>query len=112
MFPQSRSTPPFGLNVQATFYPPLCATLLEIATPELYRENPFRKTGLSVLAGAREVARRIDKLKLSAELGTGMDHWSFAPEKSLTVDQIREVAQVLKEPAARLVHELFWFWPE
>ena len=22
------------------------------------------------------------------------------------------MAQVLKEPEARLVHELFWFWPE
>ena len=85
---------------------------MEIATPRLYRENPFRKTGLSVLAGAREVARRIDQLKLAAELGTGIDRWSFAPEESLTVDQIREVAQVLKEPSVRLVHELFWFWPE
>jgi len=85
---------------------------MEIATPRLYRENPFRKIGLSVLAGPREVARRIDQLKLAAELGTGIDPWSFAPEKPLTVDQLREVAQVLKEPSARLVHELFWFWPE
>jgi hypothetical protein len=94
------------------FYLPLCATLLEIATPEIYRENPFRKTGLKVQASARDVAKRIDQLKLSAELGSGLEHWSFAPEKALTVDQIREVAQVLKEPEVRLVHELFWFWPE
>ena len=85
---------------------------MEIATPRLYRENPFRKTGLSVLAGAREVAKRIDQLKLAAELGGGAEHRSYAPIELLTVDQVREVAQVLKEPAVRLVYELFWFWPE
>jgi len=92
--------------------PLLCAAMLEIATPRLYQENPFRKTGLSVLAGAREVAKRIDQLKLAAELESGEEHRSFAPMELLTVDQVREVAQVLKEPAVRLVHELFWFWPE
>jgi hypothetical protein len=90
----------------------LCATLLEIATPGVYLENPFRKTGLKVQASARDVAKRIDQLKLSVELGSGLEHWSFAPEQALTVDQIREVAQVLKEPEVRLAHELFWFWPE
>jgi len=100
-----------GLTVQP-FYPPLCATLLNVATPQLYRENPFRKTGLKVLASARDVAKRIDQLIMSAELETGPEHWSFAPEQGLTVDQIREVAQILKEPSERLVHELFWFWPE
>ncbi len=109
---QFRSAAPFGSNVQPTFYPPLCAALLEIATPDLYLENPFRRTGLPVLAGAREVARRIDELRLSAELGTAAGRWSFAPEKTLTVDEIREVAQVFKEPAVRLAYELFWFWPE
>jgi hypothetical protein len=92
--------------------PSSCAVLLDIATPQLYRENPFRKVGLPVLAGPRDVAKRIDQLKLSAELDTGALSWSFAPEIPLTVDQIREVAQALKEPAGRLVHELFWFWPE
>lgn len=108
---QPRSAPVSGSNIQ-TFPPPVCATLLEIATPQLYRENPFRQTGLRVLAGTRDVAKRIDQLNLSAELDTVTDHWSFAPGKALSVDQLREVAQVLKEPAARLVHELFWFWPE
>ena len=106
-------------NVRSTSEPEIlrlrassCAVLLDVATPQLYRENPFRKTGLPVLAGPRDVAKRIDQLKLSAELGTGAPPWSFAPADPLSVDQLREVAQVLKEPAARLVHELFWFWPE
>jgi hypothetical protein len=89
-----------------------CAVLLDIATPHLYRENPFRKIGLPVLAGPRDVAKRIDQLKLAVELGNSLTPWSFAPESPLTIDQIREVAQVLREPAGRLVHELFWFWPE
>lgn len=96
----------------ATFIPPLCATLLEIATPQLYQGNPFRMTGLKVLASARDVAKRIDQLKLAAELETGLDRWSFAPEQALSVDEIRDVAQLFKEPDVRLVHELFWFWPE
>jgi len=96
----------------STFFPPMCATLLELATPRLYDGNPFRKTGLSVLAGTRDAAKRIDQLKLAAELETGTEHWSFAPEKALTVDDLREVAQILKEPEVRLVHEFFWFWPE
>jgi hypothetical protein len=108
---QPRTAAAAAQNVP-TFFPPLCATLLEIATPQLYLENPFRKTGLKVLAGPREVAKRIDQLKLSAELGGATEHWSFAPEKALTIDELRTVAQVLKEPEARLVHELFWFWPE
>jgi hypothetical protein len=86
--------------------------MLEIATPRIYEGNPFRQTGLSVLAGARDVAKRIDKLKLAAEMDGGADHQSSPPTRLLTVDQIREVAQVLKEPSARLVHELFWFWPD
>ena len=108
---QSRTASASGSTAQQ-FYPPLCAALLDVATPELYRESPFRKTGLKVLASARDVAKRLDQLTMAAELDTGPEHWSFAPEQVLTVDQVREVAQILKEPAERLVYELFWFWPE
>jgi hypothetical protein len=103
-----RASEPDALRLRASS----CDVLLDIATPQLYRDNPFRKIGLPVLAGPRDVAKRIDELKLSAELETGEHSWSFAPETPLTVDQIREVAQRLKDPAGRLVNELFWFWPE
>lgn len=107
--PQDRGAPePNVLRLRASS----CAVLMDLATPQLYRENPFRKIGLPVLAGPRDVTRRIDQLRLSVELDTGAPPWSFAPETPLTVDQIREVAQALKDPAGRLVHELFWFWPE
>ena len=83
-----------------------------MARPDIYEKNPFRILGLSVLAGARDVAKRVDELKLAEEFGAGAPEWSFAPTKALTVEQIRTAAQELKEPAARLVQELFWFWPE
>lgn len=80
--------------------------------PEIYQRNPFRILGLSVFVGARDVAKRVDELKLAEEFGAGAPEWSFAPTVALTVEQIRMAAQELKEPASRLVRELFWFWPE
>ncbi len=86
--------------------------MLEMSVPEIFQKNPFRILGLSVLAGARDVAKRVDALKLAEEFGAGAPEWSFAPKQALTVEQIRTAAQELKEPASRLVQELFWFWPE
>jgi hypothetical protein len=86
--------------------------LLEQVGPEIYRGNPFRLLGLPVLAGPRDVAKRVDQLKLAAEFGVGDDTWSFGPVEVLPVEKIRAAAQELKEPAERLVQELFWFWPE
>lgn len=79
---------------------------------DFYRENPFRQLGLNVLASTRDVAKRIDELKLAAEFGIAQPDWSFGPEQALTGERIRRSAQSLKEPAVRLVWELFWFWPE
>ena len=89
-----------------------CAVLLELAEPEVYRDNPFRLLNLTVLAGAREVARRVDELKLAAEFGVGEPQWSFGPVEVLPVERVRVAAQALKEPCERLVREFFWFWPE
>jgi len=92
--------------------PAVCSTLLEMARPAIYEENPFRVLGVSVLAGTREVTKRVDELKLAEEFGAGAPEWSFAPAQALTVEQIRTAAQELKEPASRLIQEFFWFWPE
>jgi hypothetical protein len=89
-----------------------CAVLLEMAKPAIYEGSSFRVLGLSVLAGPRDVAKRVDELKLAEEFGAGAPDWSFAPARALTVEQIRAAAQELKEPAVRLVQEFFWFWPE
>ena len=48
-----------------------CWPLLEAANLNIYRENPFRITGLPVDATAKEIARHADKLKQMEELGYG-----------------------------------------
>src|SRR3954464_1693806 len=83
-----------------------------LLTPEFYQHNPFRQLGVAVLAGPREILRRVDQLKLSAELGAIPGQWAFAPREALTADEVRAAAQRLKTPGERLFHELFWFWPE
>lgn len=86
--------------------------LLDLVGAKFYRDNPFRQLGLPVLSGAREVTKRVDELKLAAEFGIAQPDWSFGLEQALTAEQIRDAATALKEPAERLVWELFWFWPE
>jgi len=77
----------------------------------MYRNNPFRRLGLSVLATPREIAKRCDQLKLSSELGMADKTRAFAPTKAPTVDEVRECAQQLQDPTQRLLCEFFWFWP-
>lgn len=88
--------------------------LLNSATPELYRTNVFRLTGLGVTAGAREVARQMDKLKMLAELGgqaAQMGHGGGGGA-SATAEELREAGQRLKQVEARSLNEFFWFWPQ
>ncbi len=92
--------------------PAACRVLLELAGPEVYRGNPFRLLNLPVLGGVRELAKRVDELKLAAEFGIGASTWSFGPVQALTSEEIRTAAQALKDPAQRLVREFFWFWPD
>lgn len=108
---ESSSISPENLSVPAA-WPTTCTVLLDQVGPEIYRSNPFRLLGLPVLAGPREVAKRVDQLKLAAEFGVGDDVWSFGPGQVLPVEQVRKAAQALKEPAARLVQEVFWFWSD
>lgn len=88
-------------------WPPLLAA----ASASLYAGNPFRRLGLSTLAGPREVTRRVEQLKLSLELGAPDFSWAFAPNPPPSGEQLRESAQLLKDSLERLLHELFWFWP-
>ena len=91
-----------------------CMPLLEAAHLNIYRENPFRITGLPVDATAKEIARHADKLKQMEELGYGekANTAAFALNPPPTIDQIREAMQRLKEPERRLIDEFFWFWPK
>jgi hypothetical protein len=89
------------------------ATLLSTANINLYRENAFRVTGLTVSATAKQIAKRTDELRVLEELGFGgaSGTSAFKLEPPPSVDQIRESLQRLKEPEHRLIDEFFWFWP-
>lgn len=88
--------------------------LMKAATPDLYRRNAFRLTGLPVTATAREVSRQADKLKMLAEVGGhAAQQLTVLPgAEPPTLDEVREAVQKLKELEARAVDEFFWFWPE
>lgn len=91
-----------------------CKPLLDIATPEMFRANAFRITGLPVDATMREITKHADKLKMMEELGHGksLHTGAFALKSPPTVDQIREAIQRLKDPEQRIIDEFFWFWPK
>lgn len=82
------------------------------ASPRLYLDNPFRVLGLSSLAPLRDLAKRLDELRLASELGLGSYDWAFAPNPPPTQEQVRAAAQRLGDPRQRFVAELFWFWPD
>ena len=90
-----------------------CRALLDAATPEMFRGNAFRITGLPVDATMREISKHADRLKIMEELGHGVTAhtFAFALNPPPTVDQIREAIQKLKDPEQRMVDEFFWFWP-
>lgn len=91
-----------------------CIPLLEAANLNIYRENPFRITGLPVDATTKEITRHADKLKQMEELGYGQmaNTAAFALDPPPTVDELRKAIQRLKEPERRLIDEFFWFWPK
>ena len=91
-----------------------CNALLEASHLNVYRENTFRITGLSVDASEREIKKQAAKLKMLEELGQGEDGatHAYAIRPAPSVDQIRAAMQRLKEPEHRLIDEFFWFWPK
>lgn len=91
-----------------------CKALLTAATPEMFRANAFRITGLPVDATTREITKHADKLKMMEELGQGKSAHTgaFALTPPPSVDQIRDAIQGLRDPERRILDEFFWFWPE
>lgn len=92
----------------------ICQPLLKIATPEIFRINAFRITGLRVDSTIREITKHADKLKMMEELGEGnsTNPGAFSLPSPPTVDQIREASQRLKDSEQRIIDEFFWFWPK
>lgn len=88
--------------------------LLEVATPQLYRQNAFRVLSLPVDATMRDVKRQKTKLDMMRKLGTSSVHDNdvyISLHLSPGEDALSKAIQQLFDPEARLIDELFWFWP-
>jgi hypothetical protein len=91
-----------------------CKSLLDMATPSLYRKNLFRILGLPVSASAADVRRQQKRLEMERKLGVTS---SGATNGILTLvpppasEETRAAMDRLADPEARLLDEVFWFWP-
>ena len=89
-----------------------CVQLLELATPRLYRRNPFRVLGVPItitLGDAQRLFnRRIMKQKLSVTKVLGASDVQI----ELTEEDTRTALAHLKDPVYRFLEELFWYWSE
>src|SRR5262249_31798437 len=92
--------------------------LVEVAVPELYRRNGFRLLGLPGTASGSDIRRRQDRIRKLAALGlsTAPDPEDggllpVVPEPK--VDEVEKVVhRLISDPLARLIDEVFWFWPQ
>ena len=88
--------------------------LLDVATPDLYRLNPFRVLGLSTTADGAEIHRQHKRTKISQKYGVAVSAEAAGvlplnpPPDS---EAIRRAGQRIRDVQTRLIDELFWFWP-
>lgn len=88
------------------------SALLNLSTPNLYRSNAFRITGLNVDSSLRDISRAAEKLEMTIKLGAVHQSEGICPlPEQLSVPAIKSALQMLKDPEQRLLHEFFWFWP-
>src|SRR5215475_6551381 len=88
-------------------------SLLGAVGPEIYRQNAFRLTGLTVTATNRDIRRRAEQLQVAAQFGAdagGSGGVLPLPEAPGTT-AVQEAIERLRDPVHRLVDELFWIWP-
>jgi hypothetical protein len=88
--------------------------LLEKATPDIFRLNAFRITGLTIEATPREISREARLLQMKAKLeGTVSIECAELPlDNPPDSDAIRAAAHALQDTEQRFLHEIFWIWPE
>ena len=87
--------------------------LIEAATPEIYRQNAFRVLGLPITADERAIREREKLLRMAKQFGivAGPEERGYLPLSPPPDDEaIKRAVARLREPEARLVDELFWFW--
>lgn len=90
----------------------LCEELLELATPDLYRNNLFRVLAVPVNAGPAEVRQRHKKLAMQRKLGLSAESVSvglfpLTPPPSSEV--VAKSIERMNDPVARFLDEFFWF---
>jgi hypothetical protein len=92
----------------------LAEVLLEKATPDLFRLNAFRVTGLSAEATPREISRQVKMLQMKAKLdGLASIRSAELPmDTPPDSDAIRTAAHSLQDTEQRFLHEIFWIWPD
>ncbi|WP_380141849.1 hypothetical protein [Kibdelosporangium aridum] len=73
--------------------------LRAVTGPDLYRGNIFGVTGLPVDATAAQIRRRREEAILESRLNPDLD-----------ADAIRTAFETMRDPVARLAHELLWRW--
>jgi hypothetical protein len=91
-----------------------CRELLDLATPQLYRRNLFRVLGLSVTATPADARRQQKRREMQRKLGVASfegNVGSLAINPPPTEEEIRVALDRLNDPQARLLDEVFWFWP-
>jgi len=90
----------------------LCEELLELATPDLYRNNLFRVLGVPVHTGPAEVRHRHKKLEMQRKLGLSAEVtiagiFPLTPPPSPEI--VAKAIERMNDPVARFLDEFFWF---
>lgn len=104
----------------------LDTVLAGLSGADLYRNNAFRVTGLPPGATPGQIRRAREEATLAARLGTsgtsGTPGTPGTPGASTGTgvppldpppgaDELRSAFEALRDPVARLAHELLWLWP-
>lgn len=92
----------------------LLASMIDLAAPDLYASNAFRRLQLSVEATGREISKRRERLEraLRADVAiTAGDVPILSLTEELAPEDPQAIAHDLLDGERRLAHEFFWFWP-
>lgn len=90
-----------------------CEIFMQAATPDIYRINAFRISGLNVNASNREISSQVQKNQMIEKYGGKMDNQKspFPIEPPPDIDKLRQALHRLRDPETRIIDEFFWFWP-
>ena len=85
--------------------------LRELAVPELYQRNAFRRTGLSTMATRRTIRQRKQHIVTAARSGADMPAPAELPVPGRrSGEQHLAAFDVIDHPQRRIVDEVFWLW--